>query len=909
MRLNQRDDDYDISEIDVTEIESVDLSDTPKSTANTIASGSPGFDAMNGNHSEAISASSNTSPNGQVIDIDTQSLPEKQVNGEERFKMVLESLKKDKGPTQIFGDRVEKSTTIEMEPTIDRSEMSSNSLKRKSSPSESPQNTSTSPTAHRPHRRSDIATPRQPTAAVSERQSNTHHILSGQHKSPSELRKIEQEATLLREALLHVSTEAMQTVLREQWRNFLFTNADDQHITFVLRAGLKNANPSSLARVFKDSGVMKETFVEAISSKQPVVAKVLRSASANQISDLVPGKILDQALAERLKSVPAKTLIRWLAEADRLGYSLDDILDENDETVIPKIPSRAQSYEDVDTEMAYDEPKNPERPSLDPLMAEQQRITALQKAQVGTQQHAVADLRCPTCTYRFDTVRGYNFHRSKNICTKAQPPGLKFYCSNCAQGFTTKQGMLYHEKKRVCLGEEGEDDEEVLFSDHFDRMAAFESRLLVTHSPRDQYLTDLNASLHSEHYPHGLHSPNTSVPIRNIPRPPLHTPVGSKNAASIIAASPLEDGARQSPSELTPKKLAALESALQKIEDKYLADKAAIPADWPADKREARLISLKNGNASRKSQIRKSFGVTLRMRDKDKEAKKRRETFGTSAQSSGDDRFETYHSIPPITGYPLSTEQLGQRQHPNNTRMEMGDARPVTGFSPINAQPQHQPHPQAQPGHQMTQYSVPSNTQGFLPSFPPLRSYSRPGQHISPYGNGPASEQDYGGEDYANKRIKRNSTAGMSREEEERSRHFAPSDSTPMAARGRSPSGSQVRGGVAGPDGFRTMREGDHRPTSSGSNGVHGQENLARPVKRVPTKGSQRNWEALNGRGSGADTGVLMSVEGGENGHTVMEQRVRGQLAGSRGLNVVDLISEDGSTGASGDSGDEHAPS
>ncbi|RAL65259.1 hypothetical protein DID88_001365 [Monilinia fructigena] len=346
-------------------------------------------------------------------------------------------------------------------------------------------------------------------------------------------------------------------------------------------------------------------------------------------------------------------------------------------------------------------------------MAEQQRINALQKAQVETQQHSIADLRCPTCTYKFDTVRGYNFHRSKNICTKAQPPGLKFYCSNY---------------------------------------------------------------------------------------------------------------------------------------------KAAIPADWPADKREARLISLKNGNASRKSQIRKSFGVTLRMRDKDKEAKKRREIFSTNTHSPGDDRFEnSYHSIPPISGYPVSTEQLDQRQHPNHIRMEMVDARPITGFSPINAQPQHQSHPQAQQGHQMTQYSVPPGTQGFLPSFPPLRSHSRPGQHISPYDNGPAPEQDYREEDYANKRMKRNSNAGMTREEE-RSRRFAPSDSTtPMHARGRSVSGSQVRGGVAGQDAFRTVRDGDRRPNSSGSNGVHSQENSARQVKRVPTKGvaaelGGAEWEGFRQR-------------------------------------------------------------
>jgi len=38
-----------------------------------------------------------------------------------------------------------------------------------------------------------------------------------------------------------------------------------------------------------------------------------------------------------------------LANANRLGFSEDDILDDEDESVIPNIPSRSQSQRDVDT--------------------------------------------------------------------------------------------------------------------------------------------------------------------------------------------------------------------------------------------------------------------------------------------------------------------------------------------------------------------------------------------------------------------------------------------------------------------------------------------------------------------------------------------------------------------------------
>ncbi|KAI9644809.1 hypothetical protein NHQ30_006836 [Ciborinia camelliae] len=955
MRPNESDDDSELSEVDVAEIESVALSDTPRSATHPVPSDSPEIDEDQVNRDKSplecqtASVSSNTGPNGGLIDLDSQKSSEHEGDQTEYFTTTSESPNNTKLPIQSTQHQQEKPSTTETGPKNEPqnelknepSPLPSNGLKRKSFPSESPEKASTSPTAHRPHRQNP-STPMQPPAVVSERQSNGHH------KSPSASRKVEEETARLREILLHVSVEATQAILREQWRNFLFTNAEDSHITFILRAGLKNVNANVLARIFKDSGVMKETLVEAVSSKQPIVAKVLKNASTNQISDLVPSKILDQCLSERLKNVPAKTLIRWLAEADRLGYSLDDILDENDETVIPKIPSRAQSHDDGDTEMKYDEPKHTEPPSLDPLLAEQQRNIALQKAHLEAQQHLLDDLRCPTCTYKFDTIRGYNFHRTKNICTKAQPPGLKFYCSNCAQGFTTKQGMLYHEKKRVCLGEEGEEDD-VLIQEPYGRPN------IISTSPRSQYFTDANNGLHIQRR---LDDANIPVPARNIPRPPLHTPVVSKHISSIIASSPMEDGARQSPSELTPEKLAALEHALQMVDEKYAADQAAIPHDWPADKREARLISLKNGNASRKSQIRKSFGVTLRMREKDKEAKKRREVLGTNAPSGsvGETRFGDFRNLTPA-GYSRSSQQMSPHPpNPTGVRMEMVHMRPASGFIPINAPPQqHHVYPpsQAPPAHQMLKSSVSPTHHGFLRSFPhpaPLISQPPgPVQHVSPYGRGTPEREYRGSEAQANKRMKRNSSAGApSQTPGERSQHFGgPSDSVPMPTptHGRSASISRLNSGVvgAGYEGFGVLvPDGDARPGSQGSSGLrgdgnangnangNGNGNATRPIKRVPVNALQRRWEALNGKGPGRETGaaasaavpvpvpaepmtgVMLSVEGNgtgnesaedadrdEDGDVTMEKGGKGKERerATGGMNIVDLVSEDESGG------------
>ncbi|CAD6446749.1 e0e1b36a-5933-49ea-ac31-bc1ff3d20274 [Sclerotinia trifoliorum] len=841
-RPNESDDESELSDVDVSEIQSVALSDTPRSAAKRFISESPEIAETNRDlESQTIAASSNGGENGEIIDLDERPQFQEKGDQEEGFMTASASPKNIRLSIQGTGRLGEKSIT-EMDPKMSTPEQSSDTLKRKSFTIESPKKVTTGPKGNRSHIGSKFITPR------------------GSYIPPP-APKADEETARLREVLLHVSTEATQAILREQWRNFLFTNAEDSHITFILRAGLKNANPNVLVRILKDAGVMKEAFVEVVSAKQPIVARVLKNASANQLADLVPSKVLDQALSEHLKSVPAKSLIRWLAEADRLGYTLDDILDENDETVVPHIPSRAQSHDGGDTEMIYQAPRNPEPPSLDPLVAEQQRIIAVQKAQIEARAHVLDDLRCPTCTYKFDTIRGYNYHRSKNICTRNQPPGLKFYCSNCAQGFTTKQGMLYHEKKRVCLGEEGQDDDEAIFQDHLDRPNP------VANPSNTQYLTDVKNQSYVDH----PHNPSIPGPTHNIPRPPLHTPTISKHISTIIAASPSDEAARQSPSELTPEKRAALEAALQRVEEKYAEDQASIPDDWPADKREARLISLKNGNASRKSQIRKSFGVTLRMRDKDKEAKKRREVLGTSSPlvTAGINRIGDSQNSP-MADYSMGGQQVHQGQAPTGVRMEMVDMRPATGFSPINAQPQHYSYSKAPEGP----YPVPPGTRGFLPSFPPTQlpsSHPRPGSDHQDNSHGYDGIRD--SEDHSNKRLKLNSNAGMAQAEDERSRHFAPSTPASMGMHERSASSLRVKGKVGthdrsgmlmldkqrpGSAGTGGMMNGS-RPSSAGSGGVG---NVQRPIKRVPVGAIQRRWEALNGKGPGRRAEVSVSTTG-----------------------------------------------
>ena len=77
-----------------------------------------------------------------------------------------------------------------------------------------------------------------------------------------------------------------------------------------------------------------------VTSQSPLIVKqVLQKATYAQLLEHVPGNILDRVVAERLKNASATQILKWLAEAQRLGYKEDDIFDDEDESFMPNIQS------------------------------------------------------------------------------------------------------------------------------------------------------------------------------------------------------------------------------------------------------------------------------------------------------------------------------------------------------------------------------------------------------------------------------------------------------------------------------------------------------------------------------------------------------------------------------------------
>ncbi|KAG4420556.1 hypothetical protein IFR04_006263 [Cadophora malorum] len=503
---------------------------------------------------------------------------------------------------------------------------------------------------------------------------------------------MDKEIVRLNEVLAEISPEAAQKVLKEKWRMFLFENYDEAHIAFILRAGLKNANGTILERVMKDDGPFKDSLLKHAAKKPGFLEKVLKTTPAETIADYLPEQALDYMIAERFKTVPGKTLIKWLATAERLGYKADDILDEEDESVSPNVPSRERSVELLEViptptykqyAPQYHQPYPPQQssyqphlvnPYKDPLLVEQERQAVLNTQQAQHVQAAIArsaqsaqasslrkgptttsphlgpaaaiarqeqhtraqavptgPLICTHCRQSFpqDAFDGYTYHITKKVCEKVPPSGgYKWQCKNCLSGFTTKQGLDYHSLRKVCVG----------------GGIAPPTPMPVPSSVGPHPILPPISSLVSQ-------PPRTgSAPIYPPSRPPMYAPPPPSQAPVIPSSQPMRPIAqtpqapvqiprpplatprgpgrpkkpepiRHSPSELTPEKRAALEKAIQDAEDETAEKIAAIPKEWTDEERQRRITSINNANATKKSQIRRAHGVSLRMREKDKQAR------------------------------------------------------------------------------------------------------------------------------------------------------------------------------------------------------------------------------------------------------------------------------------------------
>lgn len=539
-----------------------------------------------------------------------------------------------------------------------------------------------------------------PSSAIASPRSTSKRALS-QEKSltGSEQIRLDKEKARLKEVISDVSPEAAQQVLREMWRLFLFDGYNKDHISFIIRAGLKNANVAVLEKVLKDDGVFKEPFQHVASLKEGVISKVMKNATVFELSEHLPIALIDEMVEERISQAPAKDLVRWLAAGNRLGYREDDTLDESDESVVPNVPSQPVTQEQMNFGISqpqramYQPILPPTRdagppPSYkDPLLIEQEKnrasldAAAFQAAEARRLQHISSsgtrygpqeDLMCKLCNRRLPTIAGYNFHVTKKVCQGEKHTDGRWVCHNCLSGFIGKQGLTYHNLRHVCQKD---------IPDSSSGQAPAPTPAVnypPPHLPPQQDQTQkapsgailpprppMNSTPSSQAQVPAIKMnttipPNSATAAAAAERPPMHTPK-MKQAESTEY--------RQSPSDLPPEKLAAMNRDIEDEDERFKKKLAGIPSDLTEAERAKRVESFKNANATRKSQIRKSYGVSLRLREKDKKAKE--------AMKSGTD-------TPPPKGRLDEFRAPASSKGPVSSQSNGTDTSNAHGFSPIN---------------------------------------------------------------------------------------------------------------------------------------------------------------------------------------------------------------------------------
>ncbi|EPQ61604.1 BgtA-20335 [Blumeria graminis f. sp. tritici] len=372
---------------------------------------------------------------------------------------------------------------------------------------------------------------------------------------------IQNEVERLKEVLLDVSPKAAQKVLREMWRVFMFAELDEDHVSFLLRAGLKNANSSILSRVFRDESLYRGQMLEFICRKGQTIARVLQTATSNQLTSLVPESVLDDAIAERLKYVSARDIVNWLASAQRLGYRCEDIINENDESVVPFDIHRVAPYSVRQNETVQNlvnpappnnsylgqQPNNSQypkdltnvgttvsKPSQQALQtSEYQNYQAVEEAPRGVDPLKNKQLRNQTAESLLRTQSPSQANEGQTLATKASSQSVQksdLICPCCSCSLPNLMAFASHLREKSCVKQITENNRKFIPSHYQPTMSSRNTSQTpsYTHQTVDQS-PQTNLANHADNY---LASSQRSTPS-------LEHPQSQKSAPDLQTISNL----------------------------------------------------------------------------------------------------------------------------------------------------------------------------------------------------------------------------------------------------------------------------------------------------------------------------------------------------------------------------------
>ncbi|XP_044724728.1 uncharacterized protein HRG_02624 [Hirsutella rhossiliensis] len=377
----------------------------------------------------------------------------------------------------------------------------------------------------------------------------------------------------LAEAIKRTSPQIVRQVVRDLWEKCLL--GSEYHLAFLSYTTIHRASSSTLDRAVQDFG---ERMVK--SSKRHIMAH-LSAEDFDEVADTILAQVsnefLDKAMARRLETIRARQLVNALARAERLGYDVQDIVEEKTangaEHVVPSLaPVPRRQVSGAQSSQASRDASAPPPKSTNP--------------------HGI--VHCTKCARPCSGEQALRYHTTRRACeyTRMVERVGKDICPHCGCLFVSSGGLTYHVKSKVC-GDYPEATEKMVVA----QVYANGARSSPVSEAAPSVPTGTPAS--SQHK-----TPGQMVAAATGGSGPL-----SRVTPSRGAASPAEDPYAK----LGPEERRVFEREMKMAEDKYggLMREAM---KLPAAERESELVRLKNSYNTKQSVTRKKYGIRLRER-------------------------------------------------------------------------------------------------------------------------------------------------------------------------------------------------------------------------------------------------------------------------------------------------------
>lgn len=390
--------------------------------------------------------------------------------------------------------------------------------------------------------------------------------------------------------------EVVRHVVRSHFETIC--TGSEYHMYFILSVIMREATSDMLRTFIKEFGarIARECSTEIASNW-----------SAAEIDDLAPyilprcgSAFLDKALETRFRTIPAQSLVNYLARAQRLGYEESDIVEN------PSIPQIvADSNEPPRSQQSgHAEAKEPTTAPT-PRMSVAASSGAPPSQASSTSGAALPRLKFPSVISSVPTLR-----------MEATSMGI-VYCQHCDRPCSGKAALVHHNKKSPCVGWThgviGKDvcvncgqrfDGNGGLAYHINHMVCgvYPENVIIK---MEQLLRTAYEFANRRGNPDPLR-PSYSTGSINGSQPPSSS---STTAHITTPGSPTSDPYAS----LTMEQRESLQREIQAAENKF-ADRMKDAMELPAPERDVRLANLKNGLNNKQSMIRKKYGIRLRGR-------------------------------------------------------------------------------------------------------------------------------------------------------------------------------------------------------------------------------------------------------------------------------------------------------